>query len=505
MKTSVLLTRFITPLTTHAFLSVASIAFAYSSTSNHIFYHENIQGEQTLPINSEDTTFTDPLFPEQWYFRNQGQVSSKRKISGIPGADIAFPDNIANYPFTNQVTLAIIDSGIPLSHPDFDVEKILVNSGEQGLDEEGRDKATNNRDDDGNGFIDDIMGWNFADNNNILQDSLGHGSHLTGLLAAKTDNAIGIAAPWRGFRILPIRVFSGAHPSVPSGTTAAAIRYAVHRGARVISASFGTPSFSPDIQAAVAYANDHDVLFVGAAGNFRKNLDVEHDYPSNFGFANQIVVGSSERRDLLSDFSNFGKTVDISAPGEDVLSFALPDGYIARSGTSQACPLVAATAAMLRSMHTSLTSPQIKSLILAAADQRSGLEGLTKSALRLNVANALEGRMGIRFPNLNENEWTQTPVSVESKHPYRGSNNSRYSVIAPLGTKHFRIHFAKISTQSQDRVNIIDAKGHLITQISGVHESFWSPVLDGESAQLELQVETNTNDWGFSVDSLLVD
>ncbi len=143
-------------------------------------------------------------------------------------------------------------------------------------------------------------------------------------------------------------------------------------------------------------------------------------------------------------------------------------------------------------------------MLLAAADQKSGLESLTGGALRLNVSNALEGKLGFRFPNLNETQWTQTPFSVESKHPYRGSNNARYTVKAPPGTAHFRIHFSKISTQTQDHVNILAADGHLVTQLSGVHESLWSPALDGDTAQLELQIESNTNDWGFAVDSLLV-
>lgn len=466
-----------------------------------VHFQEPVHSEVVEEPNGPMQPGTDPLRSEQWYLRNDGKAGSKG-TPGVLGADIDFPSNLDDYPVHETVTLAIIDTGLNLEHPDLDLDRIFVNSGESGTDSDGNDKATNGRDDDGNGFVDDIRGWSFADGKPTIPDGRRHGTHLTGLMVARTGNGIGIAAPWRGFTVLPIQIFSSAHPSIPTEKIAAAVRYAVDMGAKVISASFGTPSFSQVMADAVAYANDHDVLFVSATGNFRRNLEIEPNYPSGYGFPNQIAVGSSDRRDLYSTFSNFGIAVDIASPGEEIVSLGEKDGYLSTSGTSQATPLVSATAAMLRALYPKLSAPQIKDRILEGADAKVGIINFTRTGRRLNVSNAVTGRQGLRLPTYGEDAWPSTPLSIESEHPYRGNLNQRFVIKAPPGAARFRVHFSRLQTQSSDILFLNSEAGTTLVQMSGEMGSFWSPVIEGDAAELLFKTDAIGLDWGFAVDAI---
>jgi subtilisin family serine protease len=350
-----------------------------------------------------------------------------------------------------------------------------------------------------------VRGWSFADNSAQQKDGNGHGTHLMGMLAAMHNNALGISSPWRGFKILPVQIFSGAHPSVSTEKIFEAIRYAVDMGASVISASFGTPSFSEIILEAVRYAEQHNVVFVSAVGNFRKNLNVETNFPSGFGLANQIAVGASDNRDLAASFSNFGNSVDIYAPGENIVSLSLKEQYASRSGTSQACPLVAATAAMVRAINPELTAPQVKERLLDAADEKSGLVGFAASPKRINVANALSGALGARLQRFEFSEWNTVAVDVQSEHPYRNNKEVRYLISAPLDTRFFRIHFSRIQTESSDTITLITATGEALALYSGGVGEMWSPVISGSAAAIVFKTNEFVFDWGFAVDKLEIE
>jgi subtilisin family serine protease len=478
----------------------SSIA-ASSADEPPVLFNEPVSSEVVEEPNGLMQQGSDPLRSEQWYLENSGQLGSKG-TPGVVGADIGFPNNLDDYPVKEPLTLAIIDTGLNFEHPDLNLDRMFINAGESGLDSDGNDKATNGRDDDNNGFVDDVRGWSFADGGPSLPDGRRHGTHLTGLMTARTDNSIGIAAPWRGFNVLPIQIFSSAHPSVPTEKIAAAVHYAVDMGAKVISASFGTPSFSQVMADAVAYANAHDVLFVSATGNFRRNLDIEPNYPSGYGFPNQIAVGSSDRRDLFSSFSNFGTAVDIASPGEEIVSLSDKNGYLSTYGTSQATPLVSATAAMLRALYPELSAPQIKDRILQGADEKIGLKNFTISGRRLNVANAVAGRLGLRLPSYDVGQWPSTSLVLESEHPYRANLNQRFMVKAPSGSVRFRLHFSRLQTQSSDILFINTRAGTTLIQMSGEMGAFWTPVIEGDEAELLFKTDSIGLDWGFAVDAL---
>jgi len=483
--------------------SACSLTLA-NTTEPIVFFQDSVQ---VSPVASprtwlENLNFNDPLFAMQWFLENSGQISRTGTI-GVVGADIRLSENWTTHTLKAHTVLALIDTGVDFTHPDLNISKIYRNPGESGLDAQGRDRANNGIDDDGNGLVDDWQGWNFADNTREIHDSIGHGTHLAGLLIGQSNNAIGIAAPWDQFLLLPIQIFSGAHPAVSASVISQALRYAVDQGARVISASFGTPSESSEILAALKYARSRDVLVVSAVGNFRTNVDTQPNYPAGYRLENQISVGSSDRRDLASTFSSFGRSVDISAPGEDIVSTSPQGAYAERSGTSQACPLVAATAAQIRAQYPQLSAQEVKARILAGADSLSGLIGFNSAGLRLNVSHALAGTQGARLPEAPQKgdvQWQRTEAQFETEHPYRANQKVSIRITAPSGSSRMRIHFKRFITQSTDVLALQDPQGSWKAQWSGELGEFWSPIFEGQTANLTFSTDAFVSDWGWQID-----
>jgi thermitase len=257
----------------------------------------------------------------------------------------------------SDVIIAVLDTGVYMDHPDL-VSGIWANSKEI--------SGTSGVDDDGNGFIDDVHGWNFAENNNKVADDYGHGTHVAGIAAARINNGIGIAGMAGGATIMPVKVFFP--PPDVLGTYEDLIRaiiYATDNGARVINMSLGATSYSRGEEAAVNYAWDHDVVVVAAAGNTGRETD---HYPA--AHQNAIAVAATTASDNRASFSTYGDFVDVAAPGSSVFSTYFDPGrpYVYMSGTSMATPHVAGLAALLLSLNPQLTNVQVRALIETNVD-----------------------------------------------------------------------------------------------------------------------------------------
>jgi subtilisin family serine protease len=310
----------------------------------------------------------------------------------------------------DSIILAIIDTGMDYFHPDLK-NKIYFNSGEIGFDAFGRDKRFNGIDDDGNGFIDDYMGWDFTDRtgfpfdtsagdylnwDNDPFDEHGHGTFIAGIAAAETDNQIGIAGAAPNIKVLNLRAFD------PGGygeedDVAAAILYAIEMGAKVINMSFGDSKFSYVLRDVIKYAHKQNIVMVASSGNSAS--DAAH-YPS--GFTEVISVGSSTVEDYVSGNSNFGSTLDLVAPGSSILTTGLNNSYTNVSGTSASAPFVSATAALILSLG-SFTNDEVKQIIKSTANDINSPGWDTKSgAGRLNMHKALSvlapGKIKFNYP-----------------------------------------------------------------------------------------------------------
>jgi subtilisin family serine protease len=249
----------------------------------------------------------------------------------------------------SDVVIAILDTGVTMSHPDL----------ASGIWTNPLEIPNNGIDDDGNGFIDDVHGWNFAGNNNAVADDYGHGTHVAGIAAARINNGVGIAGMAGGATIMPVKVFFP--PPNVLGTYQDLIRaiiYATDNGARVINMSLGATSYSRGEEAAVDYAWNHGTVVVAAAGNTGRNT---YHYPA--AHLNTIAVAATDANDMRAGFSTYGDFVDVAAPGVSILSTLMNGGYGGMSGTSMASPHVAGLAGLLFSLNPQLTNGQVRELI----------------------------------------------------------------------------------------------------------------------------------------------
>ena len=310
----------------------------------------------------------DPRFGELWGLHNTGQSG------GTVDADIDAPE-AWSLGTGGTVLVGVIDTGVDWDHVDL-AANIYTNPGEI---------AGNGVDDDLNGFVDDIHGWDFVNNDNNPNDDHGHGTHVSGTIAAVGNNGIGVAGVSWSARILPLKFLD----SGGGGTTANAIRaveYATLMGVKLTSNSWGGGGFSTALRDAIQAAGNQGILFVAAAGNNGSNNDTFPHYPSNYDLDNVISVASTDRFDALSGFSNYGPvTVDLGAPGSDILSTFPNNTYGTISGTSMATPHVSGAVCLTWAAAPLMTHMEVKNIILGTVDPLPSLAGRMVSGGRLNV------------------------------------------------------------------------------------------------------------------------
>ncbi|MFP5518483.1 MAG: S8 family peptidase [Bdellovibrionia bacterium] len=353
-----------------------------------------------IPAAPAKTPGLDPLLNKQW-----GLVDN--------GVDKAWKVTKGN----KDIVVAVLDTGVDYTHEDL-VANMWRNT---------KEIPNNNIDDDNNGYVDDIVGWDFVSNDNKPYDLIveplemlfgggnpGHGTHCAGNVAATGDNGKGVAGVAPNVKIMALRFIS----EKGSGTTAdaiKAIRYAVDNGALITSNSWGSEGSPNDpasenvaLKEAIQYAQDKGTLFVAAAGNGRKgtgfNMDGDANpvIPASYDFDSIISVAAIDVRDNLGTFSNFGtKLVDIGAPGVAVFSTTVDNKYsdividkfgfkATWDGTSMATPHVAGAAALYWSQHPNATWQDVKNAILSTAKKTNTLQGKVGTGGKLSVQDLIK-------------------------------------------------------------------------------------------------------------------
>jgi subtilisin family serine protease len=278
------------------------------------------------------------------------------------------------------VVVAIIDTGVSSQHEDLRTQ-LWQNEGEQ----------PNGIDDDNNGLIDDINGYDFVQMNSSSDDENGHGTHCAGIVAANEENGVGIIGIAPQSSVMAIKVLDkngdGDTLSIYQG-----VMYALENGADILSISLGGEGFSYLEYLAFHAASRADVAVIVVAGNEGVNIDGvgNKSYPASFAFENIISVGASDPESRLVSWSNYGtQSVDIVAPGVNILSTVLGNGYEYYSGTSMATPYVAGVVALLKAHDKTLSTLKIKEALMQSGDAFSALQSTVKSGARLNAANAV--------------------------------------------------------------------------------------------------------------------
>ena len=311
----------------------------------------------------------DPLYPQLWGMRNTGQTG------GTPGADIGAEQAWTVSTGDRAVLVAVIDTGIDYTHPDLQAN-VWTNPGEI---------PGNAIDDDHNGFVDDVHGWDFINNDNDPRDDYGHGTHVAGTIGGVGNNSIGVAGVNWQVSLVGLKFLD----SFGTGTTAgaaAAIDYGTRLGVDVMNNSWGGTEFSQTLLDAIRASAAADVVFVAAAGNDGVDNDIFPHYPAAYDVENLIAVAATDHEDRMAGFSNWGaRSVHLGAPGVGVLSTVPGGSYAFASGTSMATPHVSGVAALVRAVAPGIPAVQVKQRLMDGADRIAAMAGITVSGGRLNA------------------------------------------------------------------------------------------------------------------------
>ena len=388
-------------------------AIAELENSPYVAYAEpnyiiSLSLPETDPAGSDEAgdfsalTFpNDPKFADQWGLSNTGQTG------GVSGADIKALKGWEIAKGSDTIVVAVLDTGVDYTHPDL-AGNIWVNPGEI---------PNNGIDDDGNGYVDDVYGYDFINNDNDPMDDNGHGTHCAGIIGAIGNNGIGVAGVTWKVKIMPLK-FSRADGTGDTAASLNAIAYARRMGADIISCSWGGKAKSQALGDAIASTN---ALFPCAAGNEGSDNDKTPHYPSGFDLPQIISVAASDAKDGIPAFSNYGATkVDVAAPGDWIMSTyptSLGHQYVKMKGTSMATPYVSGLAALLLAKEPSLTPAKLKARIMDTVDKLPGFAGKTVSGGRINVYKALGG--GGSTPGV-------IPIPGMSKPPRDLNGDGRY-------------------------------------------------------------------------------
>ena len=400
--------------------------------------HPDVEYAEPNYIRRALLTPNDPHLNELWGLHNTGQTG------GTEDADIDAPEAWDTQTDCSGVVIAIPDTGSDLDHEDLK-ESIWRNTGE---DWSNGSPGNNGLDDDGNGKIDDYYGWDFVNGDNDPNDDNSteeeyHGTHVTGIIAARGNNSLGITGVCWSASIMQLKILD----SRGDGTVAdelAAIEYAIDNGADIINLSLGGSGYSSGEYEAIKSARDAGILFVAAAGNDGTDNDETPVYPASYNLDNIISVTATDDNDELPSWANYGlNSVDVAAPGFEIYSTKAGDSYQYISGSSMAAPHVAGLAALVWAHDSTLSYSQVKDFILNGVDSKPALEGNILTGGRINANNSLLKSLsapsnllatalsgGYIDLNWQDNSYGETGFKIERKIDSGGA----YSEIAAVSS-----------------------------------------------------------------------
>jgi thermitase len=438
-------------------------------------------------------TPNDPEFPQLWGFSNKATLD-KDSMRGLAGVDIQAERAWDVTTGARNIVVAVIDTGIDFSHPDL-TDNAWVNEIEA--------KGQPGVDDDFNGYVDDINGFNFVAQNGDVKDDYGHGSHCAGIIGARGDNGVGIAGVSWNVRLMAIK-FLDRNGSGTIANAIKAIDYARVMRAHISNNSWGGAGASDILRKTVEDTMTAGQLFVAAAGNDGTDNDQVPTQPAGFNFPNVLAVAAVDNRGNLADFSNYGdKSVQIAAPGVNVFS-TVPGGYEIFSGTSMAAPHAAGVAALVWSKFPKMTYAQVRQRLIDSARPFTSLKGKTVSAGFLDAYYAVTG---LTPPTTDPNDpslWTnRQSFTISTPHPYPDQFDEVYTVKLP-GASRIAVHFSKFQTEaSYDLVRFFNANNETLGTMSGSRDGSYSPIADGDTLIIKIVSDGSNSDHGFDVDEVV--
>ncbi|MFZ5989825.1 MAG: S8 family serine peptidase, partial [Bacillota bacterium] len=351
----------------------------------------------------------DPEFRGQWGLFNLARIYNEygMDINVLPAWDLTMG--------SSDVIVGVIDTGIDINHPDLSAN-IYRNI---------RETANNGIDDDGNGYIDDIAGWDFYSNDNTVFDSAvwdAHGTHVAGIISA-ASNGQGVVGVAPNVKILPLKI-GDENEGLDTDKAIAAIDYAESLGVKIINCSWGSYHNNPALYDRMRRS---DIIFVCAVGNDTCDINYTRAYPAGFDLPNVISVAAVDSRGSLAEFSNYGSDVDVAAPGVDILSTLPDNSYGYMDGTSMSAPFVAGVCALLKSYYSQASNTQIlnrlKENVVEVKSLKDKVKGLLDAGAAFDNTNKRIAVMSGYIPSgldtsVTDNSITLSWDSIEGVNSY---------------------------------------------------------------------------------------
>lgn len=433
----------------------------------------------------------DPSLSKLWGMINGGQSDSAGQV-GVAGVDINATNAWRIQTGSADTVVAVIDTGVNYKSKDL-ARNMWVNTAEK--------NGKKGVDDDGNGYVDDIYGWNFvpnAKNPSDPMDDQGHGTHCAGTIGAVGNDKYGIVGVAWKTRIMALK-FLGADGSGSLEGAVQAIDYATKNGAKILSNSWSGGAYSEILKEAIERSHKAGALFVAAASNNAANNDTSERYPANYDVANVLTVAAIDNKGQLANFSNYGKKkVHIGAPGVNIYSTVLK-GYDSWSGTSMATPHVSGAAVLLASQYPTMNGVQLKETILNAAKPNRLLRNKVSTGGNLDAYAALMQAKGQPDPEDPYNWTNQMEYQLATDHPYKPEQHSTWEINVP-GANKIAVYFEKMDIEFKfDTIKLYDVTGKLVQTLTGDNTNSFSEPIDGNYVKIVFETDRSTEKYGFEI------
>jgi thermitase len=442
----------------------------------------------------------DPMYGKLWGLKNTGSNEPDRNggnstTPGVEGADVQAEKAWTITRGSKKVVVAVIDTGIDYNHPDLK-NNMWVNE---------KEIAGNNVDDDGNGYIDDVYGWNAQRDNGNPMDGNAHGTHCAGTIGAEHGNGIGVSGVMSDVKLMAVKFLSD-EGSGSLADAVEAIDYATKMNVDIMSNSWGGGGYSQALFDSITEAKKKGIVFTAAAGNDSSNNDSRPSYPASYQVDNIISVASHTAQDTMSSFSNFGRrTVHVAAPGSNILS-SVPGGqYKVFSGTSMATPHVSGVVGLLLSERGRLPVSELRARLMATTVPEAAYRKTTMAGGRVSAYNFLtDTRIPRQEPD--ESAWRVETLSevFETTHPYADNAKMTKTYTFP-GAKYVKFVIEKYDTEANyDFITFKDAKGTVIEKVSGAGQNYETDYTQSNSVTVEFTSDTSQTRWGAVIKEVKV-
>lgn len=451
-------------------------------------------------LKSPFTDFTastpdDPSFGKLWGLRNTGS-NEPNGSAGVEGADVNALKAWDITKGSRSVRIAVIDTGVDYNHPDLKANmwtNTAELNGKPGVD------------DDGNGFVDDVYGYDFANMDSNPMDGNGHGTHCSGTIGAVHDNRIGVAGVMSDVQIMAVK-FLGDDGSGSLEGAIKAIDYATMMNVDLMSNSWGGGGRSQALLDAIQRASDKGIIFTAAAGNSSSNNDASPSYPASYDTPNMVAVAATTAQNGLASFSSYGRnSVHIGAPGHNILSTVNGGGYDVYSGTSMATPHVSGVLGLLLAKEGRMSHSALRERLTLTSVPVAALRGKTQTAGRIDAYNLLTDVRPERSGPKND-AWKKRALDTafESEHPYTDNMNTSKTITIP-GAKYIRVKVAKYDLeQGYDYVRVADGAGNTIEKVTGSGQNYTTDYIEGDTVTLNFVTDRSMTKWGFLIQEIEV-